>query len=1010
MIVACNIGVSMRSLRNFLVLGSIFFLSACLGNSSTVNQANSSLSNKKISISVKDTVVKENDNGSYYASVEVVFSQPLLSAENLTFTTLDGSARSGKDFENNTFYVKAAIGASSVKVDGIEILGDVVFETDEVFFLKAINTDAFDDEKSRPQASITIMNDDSPPNLKVLDATDFEMNKLNFEVIAESESEVDIVINFVTEDLSDATPDKDFDSNAGQVVLNAGSLSTSILIFAPYDTLDENPETFAIRINSPTPNITITDEYAVGTIVDNNNLPFVNFEKESVEYYETQGTATITVFLDTVSGKEVSIPLKVVSNDLSPSEYDSFPTSIIIPAGSISATASFTIADDTLMEPSEAVVFQIDESITDANIGSKNTFTINIAESDGLPDNLSNLSEKSIGFSVIGEFYKDRIVSRNLGDIDGDGADELIIQNTSGVSPNANRRFYVFWGGNRYLTDIDLGSDILNSDISLYLSSTNGSTDDVFTRMGDVNCDGIDDFYADLNDKYLVFGQENRTLTTSLTDFVSNSSRYTSSLLRRMGDINGDGCDDLAYSKSDYDIDYDTDKNSNEGSFYLKYSDESIKTVGNTFSLTSNSDLKMIGEWRGQRVGHQYSNSVIGDVNGDGFDDVLIGFSGSRNYIFWGKEQSFGDISPTDYEDHGIITSALNTNNSPSNGLSLGRTIDMNFDGYHDLLLQNSWNQYVYIVPGKSSGWNTNYRYYGSSPVSQNAMSWYYDESSSVQLMDLNADGYLDFVKSVAVDDDESRLSAIYVKWGEPYSSQKYTISSSYDHVIYGEKQGWDSTNFVRGDFNGDGIDDLSVSTRFSYTNNLDDGKVYVIYGGNLTNSVDLMGDDSDNSLIGSVSAEVFFGGAGDDRLVGNGGADFLQGGSGNDIIEISDYDFRGIDGGPGNDFIVLRNYNLDLSTGAVAKFRNIEGFDLSESSSSETLNLGRAATLKLNKKKKLRVKGSNNDYVNLTGPIGTWVSAGTVVFDTVQYEIYENTKSVGIVYIQTGVNVSFIN
>ena len=214
----------------------------------------------------------------------------------------------------------------------------------------------------------------------------------------------------------------------------------------------------------------------------------------------------------------------------------------------------------------------------------------------------------------------------------------------------------------------------------------------------------------------------------------------------------------------------------------------------------------------------------------------------------------------------------------------------------------------------------------------------------------------------------------------------------------------------MRGDFNGDGIDDLSVSTRFSYTNNLDDGKVYVIYGGNLTNSVDLMGDDSDNSLIGSVSAEVFFGGAGDDRLVGNGGADFLQGGSGNDIIEISDYDFRGIDGGPGNDFIVLRNYNLDLSTGAVAKFRNIEGFDLSESSSSETLNLGRAATLKLNKKKKLRVKGSNNDYVNLTGPIGTWVSAGTVVFDTVQYEIYENTKSVGIVYIQTGVNVSFIN
>ncbi|MAF90951.1 MAG: hypothetical protein CL674_06720 [Bdellovibrionaceae bacterium] len=995
----------MRVLKNFIVLGFILFLSACLENSSSVNQSSSSLSNKSISISVKDTVLKENDNGSYYASVEVKFSQALLSAENLTFTTVDGTARSGKDFEDKSFFVKAPAGATSVVVEGIEILGDVIYENDEVFYLKAFDTDAFDSEKSKPQATITISDDDSPPSLKIDDATNFEMNKLAFKVTAESVSEVDILIDYVTQDLSEATPDKDYDSSAGQVILSAGSLTTEVLIFAPYDKLNENVETFGVKISSPTPDIVITDDTAIGSIVDNNDLPFVNFAESSVEYYESQGTATITVVLDEVSGKDVVVPISVSSNDLSPSEYDSFPVSITITAGSLTATGSFTLYDDELKESSETVVFEIDSSITDANRGSQKTLTMKIAESDGLPENLNKLAEKGLGFAVTGEFYKDRIIARTLGDLDGDGADDIIIQNTSGVSPNNNRRYYVFWGRDKYTSDFKLSPSILSSDINLYTSSSSSDDGDTFIGMGDVNCDGYDDVYADLNSRYLIFGQSTRP-TGTLSDFVSNSST-PSTIMRNMGDINGDGCNDLAYSNSSHDIDSSTNNNSNEGSFYLTYSNSDIQNIGNTFSLTASYDLKMIGGWSGHRIGNQSSSSAVGDVNADGYDDIMIGMSSGRTYIFWGQESSFGEIFPADYATYGIMTAAKNSQNSSLEALGTNRTIDMNFDGINDLLIKDHWNQLVYNAPGKTSGWTTQSYTYGTNPTSHNAISWDINESSGVKFIDLNADGYLDFVQSVSVDDDDSRLSAIYVKWGEPYNSQLYYIASSYDHVIYGEKQGWDSESFIQGDFNGDGIEDFSISTRYAYTDNLDDGKVYVIYGGNLTNSIDRLGTSGDDTLTGSSADEVFFGAAGNDTLIGNGGEDYLQGGAGDDHIEISDYDFRGIDGGPGFDFVRLRNYNLDLSSGAVAKFRNVEGFDLSESSTSETLSLGRAAALKLNKTKKLYVKASSNDVVNLSGPSGTWTANGTITKDSITYNVYENTKSVAVIYVQTGASIN---
>ena len=74
--------------------------------------------------------------------------------------------------------------------------------------------------------------------------------------------------------------------------------------------------------------------------------------------------------------------------------------------------------------------------------------------------------------------------------------------------------------------------------------------------------------------------------------------------------------------------------------------------------------------------------------------------------------------------------------------------------------------------------------------------------------------------------------------------------------------------------------------------------------------------------------------------------------------------------------------------------------------STAETLSIGRAAVNKLNKTKKLYIKGSVNDTVNIVDTTGTWSSNGTTTVDSVNYTIYESTKTRAVVYIESGVNV----
>ena len=89
------------------------------------------------------------------------------------------------------------------------------------------------------------------------------------------------------------------------------------------------------------------------------------------------------------------------------------------------------------------------------------------------------------------------------------------------------------------------------------------------------------------------------------------------------------------------------------------------------------------------------------------------------------------------------------------------------------------------------------------------------------------------------------------------------------------------------GDVNGDGFDDLIVGAKNDDPNGERSGASFVVFGGNFSGAVTEIGTVGDDTLTGSSGDDVIFAGVGDDKLDGGGGTDRLSGGQGADTFTL---------------------------------------------------------------------------------------------------------------------------
>lgn len=398
-----------------------------------------------------------------------------------------------------------------------------------------------------------------------------------------------------------------------------------------------------------------------------------------------------------------------------------------------------------------------------------------------------------------------------------------------------------------------LWSGLVRADLLQPVASYVGSHDSErcaywINPAGDINGDGLDDFLMGTSHSgrngwesgttYLILGRSQadwgmrRWLNNSADAvFLGDYANYSGYAVAGGGDINGDGLDDILIGSGGRVSVLTT----YPGRAFLVFG-RTAADWGGSFKIASQSNVIFNGEKALDQAG--VGVSIIGDVNGDGYDDFIIssngddsgGDSAGKVYLFLGKQNWSSSLSLGSSN-----ASFIGRYAGQAVGYCISRLGDVNGDHVPDFII-GSYTDVgeTYLVFGRSSvNWGKNYSL----------------SNADVIFISENIGDKAGFLVADAGDVNNDGLGDILI------GAYGYASGAGKAYLIFGRSSGWPSRFYLSdadasfigeaagdqvgamkslggsGDYDGDGYGDFLIGAPFNDQAASDAGKVYLIRG-----------------------------------------------------------------------------------------------------------------------------------------------------------------------------------
>ncbi|WP_422090674.1 HYR domain-containing protein [Tenacibaculum ovolyticum] len=411
--------------------------------------------------------------------------------------------------------------------------------------------------------------------------------------------------------------------------------------------------------------------------------------------------------------------------------------------------------------------------------------------------------------------------------IDVRGGVYIIFGTSSGFPPNIDLEYLNGINGFKINND-NLPHSNTSSDIQFFKADT----------AGDINNDGFDDIILSnpnsrsssgsnrVGNVYVVFGKNSgfsadfdlATLngTNGFTISGTGTNAYFGNDLDNLGDVNGDGLDDIIVTNGTYSGYAESGKCFviyGSASGYPALFDLSGLDGTNGFKITSDGSTA-------ENIGNSVAG--IGDVNGDNINDIAIGGAKDRKFIVFGKPSGATFPSTFNVEDLNGSNGFAVEHSTSTFGQNVEKANDVNNDGFTDVIFGKKYvlfggNTFPAVFDLESLDGTNGFSVSSTGKVFSFAG-------------DFNNDNYDDLIfgdysSQYLIYGRENWEESISISSSAPGCLLKITLFNSNDLA----------SGSYAGDVNNDGIDDLILGHyhqyNYNYKVNSDPGFAYVIFG-----------------------------------------------------------------------------------------------------------------------------------------------------------------------------------